>query len=451
MRQQGGMTNYLMPFLIIICIGVIGVLLFSLWGAIMNDDVKKAAYMHMVSGSAEMKTWGTEDFFNISTDALIMQGDEIVTSADAKIIVEFFDGTIMRVDGNTDINFMEIDDKSEPPIVNLLLVNGKVWFNKLYRETGDTYISVKTGNLEIVSEKGSIFEVENGIDEIVRVFSGNASDVTVNVYDKEGAKSIENETIGVGQEAVFSDAVLEKYWQFQSPSVIMAINDEFKKVDWYVWNSTEDKTPTTFEKSVDGTQFVKVDPQVVVPTTTTDAQLGPDGKPLPTDGSAVVEPTADSEKPIADPTKPVTDKPATDPTKPVVALPTPTITAVSGVKMLDKDGYYVVAVNPAILTGGVSGNVASVVVNGFVLKKFKVGDTTWTYFANASYDLMKEGANTYEVHTVDADGNKSPSVTVKVMYKPVKVVEPAEKPAEPAVAPVTPETPADSPAENPAD
>ena len=199
MRQQGGLANYLMPFLIIICIGIIGVLLFSLWNALMNNDAKKAAYMHMVSGSAEMRTWGTEDFFNISTDALIMQGDEIVTSADAKIIVEFFDGTIMRVDGTTDINFVEIDDESDPPAVNLLLVNGKVWFNKLFRETGDTYISMKTGNLEIISEKGSIFEVENGIDEIVRVFSGNASDVTVNISDKEGAKAIETETIGVGQ------------------------------------------------------------------------------------------------------------------------------------------------------------------------------------------------------------------------------------------------------------
>jgi len=430
MRQQGGLANYLMPFLIIICIGIIGVLLFSLWNALMNNDAKKAAYMHMVSGSAEMRTWGTEDFFNISTDALIMQGDEIVTSADAKIIVEFFDGTIMRVDGTTDINFVEIDDESDPPAVNLLLVNGKVWFNKLFRETGDTYISMKTGNLEIISEKGSIFEVENGIDEIVRVFSGNASDVTVNISDKEGAKAIETETIGVGQEAVFSDAVLERYWQFQSPSVIAAINDEFKKTDWYLWNSTEDKTPTIFEKSVDGTQFVKVEPQAVVPVA--EEKLGPDGKPLPTDGSAVVEPTTPDSEKATDEKKPTTSEAA----KPAATLPIPTITNVAGVTTLDKDGYYVVSKNPAVLTGGVSGNVTKVVANDFVLKKFQPGNTTWSYFANASYDLMKEGANTYLVHTEDADGNKSPTLTVKVMYKP-------EKPAETS-APTT-ETPAATP------
>jgi len=57
-------------------------------------------------------------------------------------------------------------------------------------------------------------------------------------------------------------------------------------------------------------------------------------------------------------------------------------------------------------------------VNGYILKKFKVGDKTWSYFANADYGLMKEGENSYEVYTIDANGNKSSSITVKVMYKP---------------------------------
>ena len=223
---------------------------------------------------------------------------------------------------------------------------------------------------------------------------------------------------------------MERYWQFQSPSVIAAINDEFKKTDWYLWNSTEDKTPTIFEKSVDGTQFVKVEPQAVVPVA--EEKLGPDGKPLPTDGSAVVEPTTPDSEKATDEKKPTTSEAA----KPAATLPIPTITNVAGVTTLDKDGYYVVSKNPAVLTGGVSGNVTKVVANDFVLKKFQPGNTTWSYFANASYDLMKEGANTYLVHTEDADGNKSPTLTVKVMYKP-------EKPAETS-APTT-ETPAATP------
>lgn len=431
MRQRGGMTNYLMPFLIIICIGIIGVLVVGLWNAIFNNELKKAAYMHIISGSAQMKTWGTEEFFNISNDALIMQGDEIVTSADAQIIVEFFDGTIMRVAGNTDVNFVEINDDKKPMSVNLLLVNGKIWFNKLYRETGDTLISVRTSNLEIVSKQNNVFTVENGIDEAVRIFSGGTNDIVVNIFDKEGAKIVETETLGVGQEAVFSDAVLDRYWQFQSPSVIGAVNDEFKTTEWYLWNFAEDKNPTLFEKSVDGNTFVKVEPQTVVPVeeeAVVDGSVDEGGAEVTDagDGSAIIEPV--------DPSA-ATGAPAASGVS--ASLSKPTFSDASGVKEVNSDGYYVVSVNPAVLKGGVPAGTASVVVNDFVLQKFKPGETTWTYFANASYGFMAEGPNNYKIYALDADGNKSEALLVKVLYKPA-----------PAPAPV-PEVPAETPAETP--
>ncbi|MFA6918157.1 MAG: FecR domain-containing protein [Candidatus Gracilibacteria bacterium] len=428
------MTNYLMPFLIIICVGIIAVLIFNLWKALTEDSVKKAAYIHIVDGGVKMKTWGTEDFFNISTDALVMQGDEIITTADAKIIVEFFDGTVMRLDGNTDVNFVGIDEESDPAKIDLLLVDGRIWLNKLYRDTGSTDISVRTANLEVVSQSGSIFEVEDVGSEAVRVFSGNDSSVEANIYDANGEKVVEAEVIGVGQEVVFSDAVLEKYWQFQSPSVLSAIGDELKQTAFYIWNVAEDKAPTTFEKSVNGEQFVKVDPQAVTTPATPEEGVTPvDGAVVPvvgSDGSATVVPV-----------NPEAVVPATTTVAPVAPSPVvvsqPTVTSVAKITTKDKDGYYVVSENPATLTGEVPGDVASVLVNGYVLKKFKAGDKTWTYYANASYGLMKEGANTYEVYSVDANGNKSAALVVKVMYKPVAAV-PETAPATPVDPPATP-------------
>ena len=92
----------------------------------------------------------------------------------------------------------------------------------------------------------------------------------------------------------------------------------------------------------------------------------------------------------------------------------------------------------------------AVVVNTYTLQKFKAGDSAWSYFANADYNLMKEGENVYEVYAIDKDGKKTASVTVKVLYKP-KVVAPVETPVAdtpvaetPATtdASTTPETPA---------
>jgi hypothetical protein len=317
--------------------------------------------------------------------------------------------------------------------------------------------------LEVASQQGSIYEVENNSEQAVRVFNGNTSDVSANVYSKDGTKVVETEKIGVGQEIVFSPAAFEKYWAFQSPSVLTAASDEFKLSPWYLWNTAEDKTPTVFEKSVNGNQFVKANPEVIVPAT---------GTTVGADGSATMEPTVtpvspegtlpegvemkpgdattstspvipvttgavgsiDTTKPT-DVAKSLTATPVT-PTKVTATLPKPTITSVGGVTTLDKDGYYVVKANPVTLTGSVAGGVTGVSVNGYKLTKFKAGDATWNYFANADYGLMKEGNNTYEVYAISANGDMGPSITVKVKYVPEKAAAPAT-PATP-VAPATP-------------
>ncbi|MEK7127071.1 MAG: hypothetical protein AAB848_03095, partial [Patescibacteria group bacterium] len=88
---------------------------------------------------------------------------------------------------------------------------------------------------------------------------------------------------------------------------------------------------------------------------------------------------------------------------------------------VNANGFYEVTSHLATLTGQISG-ADKVVVNGYTLQKFKPGDITWTYFANADYGLMKVGENIYEVYAFDAAGNKSEKLTVKVLYTPPAVV-----------------------------
>ncbi|MFA5947776.1 MAG: hypothetical protein WC806_02285, partial [Candidatus Gracilibacteria bacterium] len=225
-QEKYSSFDYLLPFLVLVCIGLILVLGFNLWRTFGTEASIKAAYLHFESGNAKMKTWGTNEFFEINSDALIMQGDQIVFSADATGIVEFVDGTIMRVSDGSDITFVEVDENGG--LINLLLADGKVWFNKVYNDAGDTNIIVKTTNLEVTSSNSAIFEIENEFDEIVRVFSGSGDALVVKIFDKAGEKSVDEEKIGVGQEIEFTDKVLERYWVFQSPSVLSAISDEFK-------------------------------------------------------------------------------------------------------------------------------------------------------------------------------------------------------------------------------
>lgn len=428
--------DYVMPFLIILCIGVIIILAYNLYNAFTGSDVKKSAYLHILSGSAKMKTWGTNDFFNLTADAVIMQGDEVQSSSDGKFIVEFFDGTLLRMDGNSAVAFTSIDSGSDPAIT-LGLNSGRIWVNKVYRDTSKTLVTVNTKNLGVVSSKGNIFEIENdGGDEVVRVFSGDGKDLDINVMDKEGKKVVETDTLGVGQEISVNAAALVKYWAYQSPSVINAISDTFKKTDFYLWNEYEDKSPTKFEKSMDGDKFVKVEPQVVPVVA-----LSADGTVPSTNVAPGTTPATGAVTPGTAPTTPATVAPAAvapqDPKLAVSKLPAPTILSVGGLTKPDKDGVYTVSANPAILKGDVSTGTVKVSVNGLELKKFKAGNKSWAYYANADYGYMKEGENIYEVYAIDDKGNKSPALKFKVIYtKPTTPPAPINTtPVVPAVAP----------------
>jgi hypothetical protein len=402
--------------MIIISIGIILVLGFSLIRALFSGEDTKAAYMHLVSGSAQMKAWGTERFFDLSSDSLIMQGDEIMTSADSKIIVEFFDGTIMRVDSGSDVVFEGMNEGSDSSQFQIQLLDGKLWFNKLYKDTSSNIV-IELADVTVSAGAASIFEVENGEDQVVRVVSVfEEGGALADILAKDGGKVIESETVGVGQEIIFTKEVLDSYFAYKSPTVLSGIADDFKVAEWYIWNISEDKSPALFEKTGFGENFdlVKVEPMASEGVAVKDG----DGAAL---SNEAVDKTVEDVAPSMDVAKAVGSavdgaSPAAGSTK----VTTPKLTSVAGKTSVNANGFYEVTGHLATLTGQVSG-VDKVQVNGYTLQKFKSGDSTWTYFANADYDLMKVGENIYEVYAFDASGNKSEKLTVKVLYTPVAV------------------------------
>lgn len=426
-QRSHKVTDYIMPFLIIIAVGVIIVLVFNLFKALLFNETTGDAFLHLESGSVQIKAFGTDSYLDLNSDALVMQGDELKTSADGKAIVEFFDGTIMRMDGSSDILIEQIDD-GDDPYINIMLVSGKLWFNKFYNSSGNTDLEIAMTDVVVKSSSPAVFEVENEFDEIVRVIR---DEVLVDILGRDGTNVVESETVGVNQEMVFTDKVLETYWLFQSPTVLSGISDDFEETRWFEWNTEEDKDPTPFSKSaiLGGDEYVEVAPEVIEPEIEgEEGEIADDDL----DMEPVVEEEEEAEEVEEEPVEeeevveeePVEEEPVGD----LGALGTPTITSVAGVTETNADGFYVVSSNPATITGGISG-AEDVVVSGYTLKQFVAGDGTWTYYANADYDLMEEGENSYEVYALAPDGTKSESITVKVLYQPPAPVveEPVEE------------------------
>lgn len=102
------------------------------------------------------------------------------------------------------------------------------------------------------------------------------------------------------------------------------------------------------------------------------------------------------------------------------AFPAPVIT--SPPALANDSSNYETSSAVVTIAGEVSPLTNAVEVNGFRLRRFNPGDTSFQYIANANYDNMQEGENTYVITAFGPDGKKA-STTVKVFYRPVQALE----------------------------
>ncbi len=86
---------------------------------------------------------------------------------------------------------------------------------------------------------------------------------------------------------------------------------------------------------------------------------------------------------------------------------------------------YETSADVVTIKGTVDPKTNTVKVNGYQLKKFKVGDKEFTYIASSRYGTrsnLKEGENVYEIMAFGPDG-KTATTMVKVIYTPVSFGE----------------------------
>jgi hypothetical protein len=86
----------------------------------------------------------------------------------------------------------------------------------------------------------------------------------------------------------------------------------------------------------------------------------------------------------------------------------------------DSNAIYQTSSSVVTIRGIVPNNTEEVIINGFRLKKFKLGDTKFSYIANASYKNMKEGENIYTIQARSAQGQIA-KTTIKIIYTPLVV------------------------------
>jgi hypothetical protein len=97
---------------------------------------------------------------------------------------------------------------------------------------------------------------------------------------------------------------------------------------------------------------------------------------------------------------------------------------------IQNGGTFTATENSFLIKGTAPKGAHKIIVNGYTLQKFAPGNTTWKYFADSDIGTLKRGTNTYEIIALDAQGNKSKTLNITILYNlPDWVQSPTPAPA----------------------
>lgn len=362
-------VDYILPFLIMICAGIIVVLGYQLFTSMNQTDDDKDIYMYIAKGSTKILPWGAGEWERGYNGMKLLQGDSVKTQNGSRLVVELFDDHFVRIDEGTELNIHEIKRSGNAYEINLILREGAIWINNNEDSETPVKFNVRTDHT-VVKTISTIYEVEQNSDsEVIRVIKGSIM-ADIMIGENGELNQVESIEIGVGQQAVITPEDIKEYEDRQSPSVISALDDDFRDSGFYKWNMSEDNNPTDFS----------------IKTNALDDSFFDD------------EESEDDEEAESD-------------------LPAPEITTPSTLDFETTEDSLTIRGTTSFETQKM---MVDVVSGGseetYELNLYVPGGTEWSFAVSADSDTLNPGINTYEFYAVDTDELKSKKAKLTVDF-----------------------------------
>jgi len=370
---------------VIVSLGVFIILAFQLWGTFFAD-AKGDAIFYVAEGRSKVLSFGTTEWENVYNGSKVKLGDSVKTLKNAKGVVEFYDGTELRMDENSQITLVDISKKSDYQEIMIYLNAGQIWVNKPKQNVVRKTDFVINTNYASYAITGTIFNLEKNQDEILRVLKGQVqADITEQADGK--TRSIESVPVGIGQQITLNDAVMKEYYDRKSPSVLGVLDPVFQTTDWYLWNTREDDNPTDWTKG--GTTDILTDNQATPENSAT------------TDASMTVNETAD-----VNAVKSTLDRPT------LVSPKSSTITLTKDTQSLI--GKAADGTKKILLRQLLPGEMTPTKI---LINSFDTDALTWSYDLSEVKGNLKAGTNVYEFVGIDENAHETEPLKVEVDYQ----------------------------------
>jgi hypothetical protein len=377
-------------------------------------EVERGTVNYSLEGGLMQRAEGTSRLF---------PDDRVTTGGNGNALLTFFDGSVARIDVQSDVT-IEGSRQAEESETSLVLAGGALWmrtptvegFSGAITRTVDLprYSATIPSDAEVVIE-------ENG----VLVFSADGQGVALSI---DGVS--DTLYIGEGQQYVLPDdnEITGDPYRYRSAIEPLAVQRDFIEESRTIKIGTvatgtgtttgEDMLTVTqpADKTAVTTATVRVAGEVAkrverVRVNGSDAVIDRSDDTFTmelalTEGSNTLTIDALDARGV------VLEKETRTVTRGAQGIASPTITSPA------KNGEtYRTSQTEFAITGTVPAGAAGVMVNDYKLQLFRAGDTTWSYLASTALNNMKSGTNVYDVYTLDAAGNKSAPARITILLE----------------------------------
>ncbi len=402
--------DYVLPFLIIVSLGIVIILSFQLWGLTRDDGTggqfaqTGTASLDVTAGEVEVYLPAAEAWKLVTGSDIVMSDAEKVRTGKASTAnLTFDDGTQLVLDASTEVTIVELSNTLRRRTAKVLLGRGNVWVT--LGTTGRSDFVLASDIVRVNASEGS-YLLARSAEKSRTALSAVSGGANVTIFDpKKNGKDAELTTLIV--EAGETAEVTTKHIN------LLRIGGTIDLVK-----------PTP--KDITSAEFyiAQTGPSIALDTDTTDAASSDNENSTDKIDKKV---TTDSNDSAELPTMPII-------TKPIGSQLTTSDTKVTVTGTVDSATTAKVQVSH---NGGVP----------YTLSSFEAGDTTWRYNASVDFDNLVAGTNTYEIVALAASGAKSPAATVTLIYEPTAET-PTDSPdatTEPVTQPsATTDTPSDT-------
>lgn len=466
-KKRRRQRELFLPFLIIVFVILVIAFLTQLVLSFRNQSevaLKNTAHVSLSKGKAEFLAWGQDKWREVYPDLVLVEGDKILSGIGANVVLDFFDGSRVRLDSDTEVEILSIDSGSDVLDVVIKLHQGQIWVNENISNNlfEDVSFNIRSKYLNLFSG-GSIFSVSSGTEDFIRVLYG---EVKVQVLNEslEDAEILEALSLGVGQQVKVDKVSIDDLEARKYVNLLSAIDDFWTVTDWYLWNISQDESPplTVEEKTSSDVEAVLDAPtlQVTSPVDkistintdqvylkgtvsenvskilVTEFHKDKNGSAYPLQkyvaGSGIWNYAVSKEfgnlvdgrnrfifqafsedglmsEPVEIVLNYEVEKPEVAPVK-EQELESPSVSTGVSAKLISIDPAtkvsefsYKTTAERVVITGTAGSTVSKVLVNDWPLSLYEPGSETWVYYAKTEIGTLKSGLNSYSVTLKDVN------------------------------------------------